>query len=108
MSKYNMSMMTLGWAAEFRSAGIAANSLWPATTIATAAVQNLLGGDILMRRSRKPEIVADAAFYLLSRPAGSCSGNLFLDEEVLRAEGITDLEPYAVHPGERLQKDLFL
>jgi citronellol/citronellal dehydrogenase len=108
MSKYNMSMMSLGWAAEFRQLGIAANSLWPATTIATAAVQNLLGGDVLMRMSRKPEIVADAAFYILSRNARECSGYLFLDEEVLSSEGITDFTPYAVHPGEALQRDLFL
>ncbi len=108
MSKYNMSMMTLGWAAEFGAAGIAANSLWPATTIATAAVQNLLGGDMLIRRSRKPEIVADAAFYILSRLSKTCSGNLLLDEEVLQAGGKSDFSDYAVQPGERLQRDLFL
>jgi citronellol/citronellal dehydrogenase len=108
MSKYNMSMMSLGWAAEFRQLGIAANSLWPATTIATAAVQNLLGGDVLMRKSRKPEIVADAAYYILSRNARECSGYLFLDEEVLGSEGITDFTSYAVNPAETLQRDLFL
>jgi citronellol/citronellal dehydrogenase len=108
MSKYNMSMMTLGWAAEFAHVGIAANSLWPATTIATAAVQNLLGGDMLIRRSRKPEIVAEAAFYILSKSASTFSGNLILDEDVLKAEGITDLSGYAITPGEKLQKDLFL
>lgn len=108
MSKYNMSMMSMGWAAEFRDLGIAANSLWPATTIATAAVQNLLGGDVLMRRSRKPDIVADAAFYILSRDARECSGYLFLDEEVLASEGITDFTSYAVNSGEALQRDLFL
>lgn len=108
MSKYNMSMMSLGWAAEFRAIGIAANSLWPATTIATAAVQNLLGGDTLIRKSRKPEIVADAAFYIFSQPARDCSGHLFLDEEVLKEAGITDFDSYAVHPGESLQRDLFL
>jgi citronellol/citronellal dehydrogenase len=108
MSKYNMSMMTLGWAEEFRAAGIAANSLWPVTTIATAAVQNLLGGDMLIRRSRKPDIVADAAFFILSRKAQECTGNLFLDEDVLKAAGITDLSAYAVNPEEKLQRDLFL
>jgi citronellol/citronellal dehydrogenase len=108
MSKYNMSMMTLGWAEEFRAVGIAVNSLWPATTIATAAVQNLLGGDILIRRSRRPEIVADAVYYILSKSAKECSGNLFLDEDVLKEAGITDLSSYAVHPGEKLQRDLFL
>jgi citronellol/citronellal dehydrogenase len=108
LSKYNMSMMTLGWAAEFRELGIAANSLWPATTIATAAVQNLLGGDILMKRSRKPEIVAEAAYYILRRHAKDYSGFLYLDEEVLKEEGITDLSCYSVNPGEKLQRDLFL
>lgn len=108
ISKLNMSLLTLGWAAEFREAGIAANALWPATTIATAAVQNLLGGDALIRRSRKPEIVADAAFYILRLDARSCSGNLFIDEDVLRKEGITDFSAYAVSAGQTLQRDLFL
>jgi citronellol/citronellal dehydrogenase len=108
MSKYNMSMMSLGWAAEFRAAGIAANALWPVTTIATAAVQNLLGGDMLIRRSRKPDIVADAAYLILSQRAKDCSGNMFLDEDVLKNAGITDLSAYAVNPGEKLQRDLFL
>ena len=108
MSKYNMSMMSLGWAAEFRDIGIAANSLWPATTIATAAVQNLLGGDYLMQRSRKPEIVAEAVYHILSRDARNCTGNLFIDEHVLAAEGVSDFSSYAVHPGESLQADLFL
>ncbi len=108
MSKYNMSMMTLGWSLEFKKQGIAANSLWPVTTIATAAVKNLLGGDTLMNMSRKPEILSDAAFYILRRHAKECTGNLFLDEQVLAAEGITDLEQYAVKPGGPLQKDLYV
>jgi citronellol/citronellal dehydrogenase len=108
MSKYNMSMMTLGWAAEFRENGIGANSLWPATTIATAAVQNLLGGEMLVNRSRKPEIVAEAAYYILQRSAKEHTGLLLLDEEVLKDEGITDLSKYSVVPGEKLQRDLFL
>ncbi len=108
LSKYNMSMMSMGWAAEFSGLGIAANSLWPATTIATAAVQNLLGGDALIRRSRKPDIVADAAFYILRQNARDCTGNLFLDEEVLKRAGFTDFSAYAVQPGESLQRDLFL
>ena len=108
MSKYCMSMMSLGWAEEFRASGIAANSLWPATTIATAAVQNLLGGDVLMQRSRKPEIVADAAAAILGRSSRTCTGHLFLDEQVLTEEGITDFALYAVQPGGKLQKDLFL
>ena len=76
ISKYDMSLMTLGWAEEFKAAGIAANSLWPVTTIATAAVQNLLGGTMLSQRSRKPEIVADAAWHILSQPATVCTGRL--------------------------------
>ncbi|MCW3463172.1 SDR family oxidoreductase [Chitinophaga nivalis] len=108
ISKYNMSMLALGWAAELKPYGIAANSLWPATTIATAAVKNLLGGDALMSVSRKPEIIADAVSYILSKPAATCTGNNFIDEAVLQAEGITDFEKYAVTPGGRLQSDLFL
>jgi citronellol/citronellal dehydrogenase len=108
LSKYDMSLMTLGWAEEFKQLGIAANSLWPVTTIGTAAVQNLLGGDMLIQRSRKPDIVADAAFHILSREAKSCTGHLFLDEEVLEAAGITDLSAYSIVPGGKLQKDLFV
>ena len=108
ISKYNMSMMTLGWAGELKKYNIAANSLWPVTTIATSAVKNLLGGEVLMNRSRKPEILADAAFHILSRASAGCSGNLFLDEQVLAQAGITDLEPYAVNPGGPLQKDLYV
>jgi len=108
LSKYNMSLLTLGWSAEFRKQGIAANALWPATTIATAAVQNLLGGNALAQRSRKPEIVADAAYFIFLRTAASCSGNLFTDEEVLRSEGFDDFSAYAVMPGAALQRDLFL
>lgn len=108
ISKYDMSLMTLGWAAEFKAAGIAANSLWPVTTIATAAVQNILGGDYLVQRSRTPQILADAAYYILSQPAATCTGNLFLDEEVLGKAGITDFTPYAVTPGGELQRDLFV
>ena len=108
LSKYNMSMMSLGWAGEFKKAGIAANSLWPVTTIATAAVKNLLGGEALMNMSRKPEILADCAAYILQQPSRECTGNLFLDEEVLAKAGITDLEQYAVTPGGPLQKDLYV
>lgn len=108
ISKYNMSMFTLGWAAEFKAQKIAANALWPVTTIATSAVKNLLGGDIMVANSRKPEILADAAHYILQQPSESCTGNLFLDEAVLQQAGITDLEQYAVTPGGTLQKDLFV
>ena len=108
ISKFSMSMMSLGWAQEFKSLGIAANSLWPVTTIATAAVKNLLGGDMLVNMSRKPEILADCAAYILQQPSGECTGNLFLDEDVLKKAGITDLEQYAVIPGGPLQKDLYV
>ena len=101
-------MIVLGLAEELRPYGIAANALWPKTTIATAAVQNLLGGDVLMQMSRRPEIVADAAFYILSQPSAECSGNFFTDEEVLARHGITDLSSYAVNSGQKLMKDIFL
>lgn len=108
ITKYNMSMLTLGWAEELRKDGIAANALWPVTTIATAAVQNILGGDMLVQRSRKPTILADTAYYILTQPAKECTGNTFLDEEILAKMGITDLDAYAVNPGGALQKDLFV
>ncbi|HRD44015.1 MAG TPA: SDR family oxidoreductase, partial [Ferruginibacter sp.] len=108
ISKYNMTMITLGFSEEFKKFQIAANTLWPQTTIATAAVKNLLGGDDLMNMSRTPEIVADAAFYILCRIAGNCTGNSFIDEAVLKEEGITQLEKYAVKPGATLYPDLFI
>ena len=108
MSKYNMSMIAWGLSAELKKDGIAANTLWPRTTIATAAVQNLLGGDMLMKMSRTPEILADAAYYILKRPSASCTGNFFIDEDVLAQEGITDLSGYSVVPGAQLYTDLFL
>ena len=108
MSKYNMTMIALGLSGELKKYNIAANTLWPKTTIATAAVRNLLGGEALIKMSRTPEIIADAAFYILSKPSSECTGNCFLDEAVLASEGITDLEKYAVEPGGRLYTDLFL
>lgn len=108
LSKFNMTMMALGWAEEFKQEGIASNALWPATTIATAAVNNLLGGDFLMQRSRKPEIVADAVFHLLQQPASKWTGKQLLDEEVLKDAGINDFSHYAVNQDLPLQKDLFL
>jgi citronellol/citronellal dehydrogenase len=108
MSKYNMSMMALAWASELKKYNIASNALWPATTIATAAVKNLLGGEALIKMSRKPEILADAAYYILSKAAAVCTGNTFIDEDVLKKENITDLSKYAVTPGEKLYPDLFL
>ena len=108
MSKYNMSMIAYGLSAELKQYKIAANTLWPRTTIATAAVQNLLGGEALMKMSRTPEIIADAAYYILKRPSDKCTGNFFIDEEVLESEGITDLSHYSVVPGAHLYQDLFL
>jgi citronellol/citronellal dehydrogenase len=108
ISKYGMSMIVAGLAEELRPFKIAANALWPKTTIATAAVQNLLGGDVLMQMSRKPEIVADAAFHIVKQQASLCTGNFFTDEEVLIKEGITDFSSYAVNPGQQLMKDIFL
>ncbi|HTW82939.1 MAG TPA: NAD(P)-dependent oxidoreductase [Candidatus Sulfotelmatobacter sp.] len=106
--KYGMTLLTLAFAAEFRQRGIAANALWPRTTIATAAVQNLLGGEAMMRASRTPEIVADAAYAILNRDARGCTGNAFIDEDVLRAEGAPNFDAYAVSPGGPLADDIFV
>ncbi|HJU46144.1 MAG TPA: NAD(P)-dependent oxidoreductase [Chitinophagaceae bacterium] len=108
ISKYSMSMIVLGLSEEMKKYKIAANALWPATLIATAAVQNLPGGDALIQRSRTAEIVADAAYYILQRPSEACTGNFFIDEQVLQQEGITDLGKYAVDPHMSPMKDLFL
>jgi citronellol/citronellal dehydrogenase len=108
LTKYNMTMITLGLAAEFKKNNIAANTLWPQTTIATAAVQNLLGGDTLIKMSRTAAIIADAAYFILARPSAECTGNSFIDEKVLNEEGVTDLESYSVVAGAKLYKDLFL
>jgi citronellol/citronellal dehydrogenase len=103
-----MSMIVLGLAEELKKYKIGVNALWPKTTIATAAVENLLGGDFLIQKSRTPEIVADAAYYILSRPSSECTGNFFIDEELLSKEGITDFDKYAVNPKNSLMNDLFL
>lgn len=108
ISKYDMTMIALGLSAELKEFNIAANTLWPKTTIATAAVNNLLGGDALMKMSRTVDIVADAAYYILSKSSAACTGNSFIDEAVLKNEGITDLEKYAVTPGGKLFNDLFV
>lgn len=108
MSKYGMSMVVLGLAEELRAHRIGVNALWPKTTIATAAVQNLLGGDFLMQRSRTPDIVADAAYYILGKPSFECTGNFFIDEQILAEQGITDLAHYAVNPDQKLMMDLFI
>jgi citronellol/citronellal dehydrogenase len=108
ISKYGMSMVVLGLAEELREQRIGVNALWPKTTIATAAILNVVGGEVLMQRSRKPEIVADAAFHILQRPSQECTGNFFIDEDILQKAGVTDFEKYAVTPGAKLMPDLFL
>jgi citronellol/citronellal dehydrogenase len=108
LSKYGMSMVAIGLAAELKKYGIASNTLWPKTTIATAAVNNLLGGEALMKMSRKPEIVADAAFNILQKNSRICTGNHFIDEEVLRLSGVTNFDCYSIQPDSTLMNDLFL
>jgi citronellol/citronellal dehydrogenase len=95
-------------ATEFAADGIAVNSLWPRTIIATAAVQNLLGGDEAMRRSRRPEILADAAYEVMNRPSRDNTGNFYIDDEVLAAAGIADLSEYSFVDDAELQRDIFL
>ncbi|WP_062073193.1 SDR family oxidoreductase [Demequina sediminicola] len=111
MAKFGMTMATLGMAEECRAAGIAANTLWPRTTIATAAVQNILGGDHIMKRSRTPEIYADAAHEVLTSDAKALSGESLIVEEVLKAAGVHDFSSYAAVPGtpdDALFPDIFL
>ena len=108
LAKFGMSMCTLGMAAEHAEAGIAFNSLWPRTIVASAGVHNILGGDAAMARSRRPEIVADAAHVILTRPARTTTGNFFIDDEVLAEAGITDLSGYAYVDDADLLPDLFL
>lgn len=108
MAKYNMTMIALGLAEELKKYKIASNALWPKTTIATAAVKNLLGGDALINMSRTPEIVADAAYHIFTKSSAECTGNTFIDEEVLAGEGFVDLAKYSVVPGGKLYTDLFL
>ncbi|MGH8272887.1 MAG: SDR family oxidoreductase [Gammaproteobacteria bacterium] len=107
ISKYGMSLCALGMAAEFRSDGIAVNTLWPRTAIDTAALA-MLGGVVKAEQCRKPEIVADAVHAILTRPARECTGRHFTDEEALAEAGITELENYAVSPGTPLMNDFFL
>jgi citronellol/citronellal dehydrogenase len=108
IAKYGMSLCVLGMAGEFRARGIAVNALWPRSTIATAAVQNLLGGDELVRRSRKPEIMADAAHVILTKPSREFTGNFCIDDEILERAGIKDLSHYAVDSSARLAADFFV
>jgi len=108
LAKYGMSLCVLGMSQEFAARGIAFNALWPKTGIATSAVQNLLGGEHAIERCRHPEIVADAAWAILTRDSRACSGNFFIDEEVLRQEGVTDFTRYAVNPEVELMPDFFV
>ncbi|WP_424361187.1 SDR family oxidoreductase [Methylocystis parvus] len=108
MAKYGMSLVTLGLGRDLAREGVAVNSLWPETAIATAAVGNLLGGDEIIKRSRKPEIVADAAHAILTRPSRDCTGNFFIDVRVLAEEGVTNLLPYSVDPAHDAVLDFFL
>ena len=108
LSKFGMSLCVLGMAEEFRSAGIAVNALWPRTAIATAAVRNLLGGDDSLRRCRKPEIVADAAYAIIIRSSRECTGQFFLDDDVLRDSGVSDFSGYAIDPTAELLPDFFV
>lgn len=107
MSKYGMSMCAMGMAAEFKSEGIAVNALWPRTIIATSAIE-MLGGEALVRSARKPEIVAQAAHWILTQPSRDCTGNFFSDEEVLMKTGISDFSSYAMAPNVPLVPDFFL
>ncbi len=108
MAKFGMSMCVLGMSKELKRDNIAVNALWPRTTIATAAVQNLLGGDQMIQKSRKPDILADAAYFILRRKASEATGNFYIDDEVLKEEGITDLSGYAIDPSASLMPDFFI
>lgn len=108
MAKYGMSLVVLGLSGELKSKGIAVNALWPRTTIATAAVNNLLGGDTLMQRSRTPEILADAAIRIFEKPSREFSGNFLIDDSFLAGEGVTDFDKYRVNPSQSLQVDFFV
>ena len=108
MAKYGMSLVVLGLAGELRPKGIAVNALWPRTTIATSAIKNLLGGDTIMRRSRTPDILADAACRIFAKPAKSFTGHFLIDDTFLAAEGVTDFDCYRVDPREPLAPDFFV
>ncbi|ACY17743.1 SDR family oxidoreductase [Haliangium ochraceum] len=108
MAKYGMSMCVLGLSGDLAKSGIAVNALWPKTTIATAAVRNLLGGENTVRGSRTPEIVADAAHWIFNQNSREITGQFFVDEEVLRKSGVTDFDGYAVDPSADLLPDFFL
>jgi citronellol/citronellal dehydrogenase len=108
MAKYGMSMCALGMSEEFRSDGIAFNALWPRTGVATAAIRNALAGDEGMRQCRTPDIMADAAYWIFNQPSRECTGNFFIDDEVMHSVGKTDLSEYAVDPTAQLMPDFFV
>jgi len=108
MAKFGMSMVALGLAGEFRRQGVAVNALWPRTTIATAAVKNLLGGEALMRASRKPEILADAAYLIFLKNSKSFTGNFLIDDTFLAENGVTNFDSYRVDPSQPLAVDFFV
>jgi len=108
IAKYGMSLVVLGLAGELRERVIAVNALWPRTTIATAAIRNLLGGERVMRMSRTPEIMAEAAYRVFLKPAASFTGNFLIDDTFLAAEGVTDFEQYRVDPGTPLAPTFFV
>ncbi len=108
IAKFGMSLIVLGLAGELRQRGIAVNALWPKTAIATAAIENLLGGGAAIQRARQPRIVADAAHWVLTQKSHTTTGNFFVDEDVLRRAGITDFDAYAVNPEAELLPDFFL
>jgi citronellol/citronellal dehydrogenase len=108
MAKFNMSIIALGLSGELKGAGIAANTLWPRTTIATAAIRNLLGGDEVMRRSRTPEIMGDAAHIILTKDSKTFTGNFCIDDTLLYEHGVTDFEKYRVDRSVDLAPDFFV
>jgi citronellol/citronellal dehydrogenase len=108
IAKFGMSLVVLGLAGELRNKGIAVNALWPRSVIATAAVNNLLGGEALMRSARKPEIMADAAYALFTKPSRELTGQFLIDDTFLAENGVTDFEPYRVDPTQKLMQDFFV
>ncbi|WP_332694233.1 SDR family oxidoreductase [Bosea sp. (in: a-proteobacteria)] len=108
MAKYGMSLCVLGLAGELASKGIAVNALWPRTTVATAAVKNLLGGDKMVQASRTPEMLGDAAYMVFNKPSRSFSGNFLIDDSFMAGEGVTDFTPYRVDPSVPLMPDFFV
>jgi citronellol/citronellal dehydrogenase len=108
MAKFGMSMCVLGLAGELKRHGVAVNALWPRTTIATAAVGNLLGGDAMMRASRKPDIMGDAAYAIFTKPSRDFTGQFCIDDKVLYDSGVRDFEPYRVDPSVSLMSDFFV